>query len=85
MTDRVLVTGALGCIGSWACRQLVREGADVIALDAGGSDHRLRQILEPDELAGLTRVDCDITDLAKLSSIVAAGVTHVVQIGRAHV
>ena len=51
MTDRFLVTGALGCIGSWTCRQLIREGADVVALDAGGSDHRLRQILEPDELA----------------------------------
>lgn len=80
MSERFLVTGALGCIGSWACRQLVREGADVIALDAGGSDHRLRQILEPDELAGLARVDCDITDLARLSPIVAGGVTHVVHL-----
>ena len=80
MSERFLVTGALGCIGSWACRQLVREGADVIALDAGGSDHRLRQILEPDELAGLARVDCDITDLTRLSSIVADGVTHVVHL-----
>ena len=80
MTDRFLVTGALGCIGSWVCRQLIREGADVVALDAGGSDHRLRQVLEPDELAGLERVDCDITDLAKLSPVVADGVTHVVHL-----
>jgi nucleoside-diphosphate-sugar epimerase len=24
--ERWLVTGALGCIGTWSCRQLVREG-----------------------------------------------------------
>ena len=33
MTDRVLVTGAAGFIGSHLCRRLVSEGHEVVALD----------------------------------------------------
>ena len=33
--ERWLITGALGCIGAWTCRQLVREGHDVVAYDLG--------------------------------------------------
>jgi nucleoside-diphosphate-sugar epimerase len=43
--DGHLVTGALGCIGAWVVRQLLDDGERVVALDAGGSDHRLVQIL----------------------------------------
>ena len=34
-TERFLVTGALGCIGAWTVRQLVREGVPVVAFDLG--------------------------------------------------
>ena len=33
--ERFLVTGALGCIGAWTVRELVREGAPVVAFDLG--------------------------------------------------
>ena len=33
--ERFLVTGALGCIGAWTVRALVREGAQVTAFDLG--------------------------------------------------
>ena len=34
MNDEVfMVTGALGCIGAWVLRSLVRDGAQVIAVD----------------------------------------------------
>ena len=49
--SRYLVTGALGCIGAWVVRNLVREGAAVFALDAAQDDHRLRLALDPAELA----------------------------------
>ncbi len=61
--ERFLVTGALGCIGAWTVRALVREGIPVVALDLGTEPRRLAQIMEPDELAAVTLVRADITDL----------------------
>jgi nucleoside-diphosphate-sugar epimerase len=42
--ERFLVTGAYGCIGAWTVRQLVREGVEVIGVDAGDDDHRVREL-----------------------------------------
>ena len=44
------VTGALGCIGAWVVRNLVREGTNVTVFDLGTDPHRLRLILTADEL-----------------------------------
>jgi nucleoside-diphosphate-sugar epimerase len=64
--ERVLVTGGTGCIGSWVVRNLVQEDVSVVILTAGGHDERLRLILTPAELAGITFVTGDIVDLAAL-------------------
>jgi UDP-glucuronate 4-epimerase len=61
-----LVTGALGAIGAWVVRSLLDRGHDVVAYDLGGGDHRLRLALADDELARVTRVTGDVTDLAQL-------------------
>lgn len=66
MTERFLVTGVLGCIGAWSARTLVREGAGVVGFDAGSNTGRLELIMEPDELAAVTLVRGDITDLSGL-------------------
>ena len=62
--QRYLVTGAMGCIGAWVVRNLLQDGHAAIAFDASQDDHRLRLILEKDELSRLTFVQGDITDLA---------------------
>src|SRR5215210_3251190 len=78
MPERFLVTGALGCIGAWVVRGLLEEGVDVVALDRGGSDHRVRQIVDAGSLERLERVDCDIADLPALAAVVAdRAITHV--------
>jgi nucleoside-diphosphate-sugar epimerase len=64
-----LVTGALGAIGAWAVRSLVDRGHRVVTFDLGGSDHRLGFALSDDELAELTRVEGDVTDLAALDRV----------------
>jgi nucleoside-diphosphate-sugar epimerase len=64
--ERFLVTGALGCIGAWTVRALVREGVPVTAYDLGQDRRRLAQIMTPDELASVAFVTGDITDLASL-------------------
>jgi UDP-glucuronate 4-epimerase len=61
-----LVTGALGAIGAWVVRALLDRGHEVVIYDLGGADHRLRFALADDELARITRVTGDVTDLAEL-------------------
>lgn len=61
MRERFLVTGALGCIGSWIVRQLLDEGVEIVGVDAGGSDHRVRALLAGDELERVTWVTADIS------------------------
>jgi nucleoside-diphosphate-sugar epimerase len=67
--ERFLVTGALGCVGAWTIRELVREGTPVVGFDLGQNNRRIAQILESDELDRLTLVQGDITDLATLERV----------------
>ncbi len=67
--DRFLVTGALGCIGAWTVRELVREGTQVVAFDLGTDARRLRLIMRPDELAAVAFETGDITDLATVQRV----------------
>lgn len=66
MTERFLVTGALGCIGGWAVRNLVQAGTPVVVFDLATEPKRLRLLLEPEELARVTFAQGDIGDLAAL-------------------
>lgn len=67
--ERFLVTGALGCIGAWTVRTLVRDGVPVVAFDLGRDPRRIAQIVESDELERVTIVGGDITDLAALERV----------------
>ena len=66
--ERFLVTGALGCIGAWTVRTLVRSGAPVVGFDLAGDPKRLRLIMTDHELAKVTFVRGDITELASIGS-----------------
>ncbi|MCZ6635902.1 MAG: NAD(P)-dependent oxidoreductase [bacterium] len=61
--ERFLITGALGCIGAWAVRSLVREGVKVVVFDLGSEPKRLQLLLSEAELAQVSFVTGDITDL----------------------
>jgi nucleoside-diphosphate-sugar epimerase len=79
--ERFLVTGALGCIGAWTVRGLVRDGAQVVALDVGSDPRRLRLIMTAEELAAVTFVTGDITDLASVEAVIDDnGVTDVIHL-----
>ena len=75
-SERFLVTGALGCIGAWTVRALVRDGADVTAFDLGTDARRLRLILSDEELAGVHFEVGDITDLAQVERVLDAAGHH---------
>jgi nucleoside-diphosphate-sugar epimerase len=79
--DRFLVTGALGCIGAWAATLLAREGTSVTGYDLGDDDHRLRLIATPEEIAAVTLVRGDVTDVDQLERTLAEHeITHVVHL-----
>ena len=81
MSESWLVTGALGCIGSWTVATLVREGAGVVAFDLGTDDRRLRLIAPPEELARVTFVRGDVTELETVErALTEHGITHVVHL-----
>ena len=79
--ERYLVTGALGCVGAWTVRALVREGVPVIGFDVGRDTRRLRLILTDDELAAVPLVAGDITDLDSVERAIADhGITNVIHL-----
>jgi UDP-glucuronate 4-epimerase len=81
MPERFLVTGALGCIGAWILRQLVREGVPAVGYDLGDDTRRLELVLEPDELAQVELVRGDVTDLSAVEHALAEHeVTHVIHL-----
>lgn len=79
--ERWLIIGALGCIGAWTCRQLVREGYEVVGFDLGDDTRRLNLIMAPDELGLVRLVHGDVTDLARLNQTIADhGISHIVHL-----
>jgi nucleoside-diphosphate-sugar epimerase len=70
--ERFLVTGALGCIGAWTVRTLVRRGLPVVTYDLGSDRRRLRLLMTPEELERITFVTGDITSLEQLEAALDA-------------
>jgi UDP-glucuronate 4-epimerase len=80
-TDRFLITGALGCIGAWTVRNLVRDTIPTVVFDLGLDPRRLKLIMTPDELARVTFVHGDITDLSVLEQALDAhAITHIIHL-----
>ena len=79
--ERFLVTGALGCIGAWVCRQLLAEGVQVVAYDLGADLHRLELVLAAGQLERITFLRGDVTDLRQVEATLAEHrITHVVHL-----
>jgi nucleoside-diphosphate-sugar epimerase len=79
--ERFLVTGALGCVGAWTARELVREGTPVVGFDLGTNTRRIDQILSASERERLTLVAGDITDLGAIDRVLEEhGITNVIHL-----
>ena len=57
-----LVTGAHGFIGAWVVKRLLADQAEVVILDKSADPHRLRLIMDDDEVAKPQVIEGDITD-----------------------
>lgn len=81
MKERFLVTGAYGCIGAWVVRQLVQEGVEVIALDAGSSDHRLAALVTAEQRSAITEIRADVASKDEVDAVFARHLpTHVIHL-----
>jgi nucleoside-diphosphate-sugar epimerase len=79
--ETFLVTGAFGCIGAWTLYNLVKEGAKVVAMDLATDPVRPRLLMSEAEIAEVTFVQTDITNLAAVRQVVEGhGVTHIVHL-----
>jgi UDP-glucuronate 4-epimerase len=68
VSERYLVTGALGCLGAWVARAVLDDGDVVVGYDLGESKARLDLVLG--EAAGrVILVRGDITDLEALERV----------------
>lgn len=81
MQRKVLVTGALGCLGAWVVRTLVRQDTPVVALDLANNYHRLELIMTETERKAVQLMSGDITELEPmLHLMVSEKVTHVLHL-----
>lgn len=80
VSEHFLVTGAMGCIGAWVVRNLIREGVAVTVFDLATNPHRLRLIMSPEEMERIRFVEGDITATAAVEQTVAEGITHIVHL-----
>ena len=81
MSERWLVTGALGCLGAWTVATLAREGSAVVGLDLGSDNRRLRLVALPEEVKQVTLVRGDITEAKTVAHTLAEyEITHVVHL-----
>ena len=79
--ERFLVTGALGCIGSWAVKRLVDEGIPVTTYDLAGDPYRMRIIMDDAAIGRVNFQVGDITDEARFEQVVRANdITHVLHL-----
>jgi len=56
-----LITGALGCIGTWILYHLLKQGKRAISFDISDDRHRLDLLLNPKEQDQITFVQGDLT------------------------
>ncbi|MFN2629590.1 MAG: NAD-dependent epimerase/dehydratase family protein [Gaiellaceae bacterium] len=77
MSERFLVTGALGCIGAWTCAALAEQNVEVVGYDLGTDDRRLRLATG----AQIPLVRGDIVDREALAHILDEhGITHIIHL-----
>lgn len=68
-TERFLVTGSDGCIGSWVLHNLAKQGHEAVGLDLRAEGERLRRLLPSDQTTGIRLVAGDLTQDNALAEV----------------
>lgn len=79
--ETFLVTGAMGCIGAWVVRNLVQHDIPTVVFDLSEDHHRLQLIMPGEDIAKITFVRGDITDLEAVKTAVSSqNITHIIHL-----
>jgi UDP-glucuronate 4-epimerase len=65
-----LVTGAMGCLGAWTLRHLVREGKKAVSFDLSGNRSRLDLLLNSKEQAQIRFVKGNLADFGDVLGVI---------------
>jgi len=68
VSERLLVTGVLGCLGAWVARAALADGDEVVGYDLGDDTSRLRLVLG-DDSDRVAVVRGDVTDVEALERV----------------
>ena len=80
-TEVVLVTGAMGCIGSWALYHLVQQGRQAVAFDLSQDRRRLDLLMDQESQGAITFVTGDLVDPQQVRQVLQNhGATHIVHL-----
>ena len=78
---RFLLTGGYGFLGAWIARTLLADGGEVFVYDLREDPRRLRLILSEEQVAKVTFVRGDVTDLSTLTAAIRDHrITHVIHL-----
>jgi nucleoside-diphosphate-sugar epimerase len=80
-TERVLVTGCEGCIGSWVVRRLLAAGVTVVATDVAPGPSRISRIVDAATLETFVYAAADLTEPGAIDRLVGEhGITRIVHL-----
>ncbi len=78
---RFLITGAKGFIGAWIVKNLVERGEPPWVFDVDTEAHRLRALLNQEQMGCIGSIRGDVTRLEDLDRAVAEhGITHLIHL-----
>jgi nucleoside-diphosphate-sugar epimerase len=79
--ERVLVTGAEGCIGSWVVRRLLAADVPVVACDLAPVPQRISRIVPAEQLEQLVYLHADLTEPSAIGELVSGhGTTRIIHL-----
>lgn len=77
----LLLTGGFGCIGSWIVKNLLERDDDVHIYDVQHEPKRLKQLLEPEQIAAIRFHQGDVADAATIREVVEKeGITQIIHL-----
>jgi nucleoside-diphosphate-sugar epimerase len=79
--EKYFITGAMGCLGAWVIRNLIRVGKQTVAFDLSDDRNRLELIMGSEEIDQVNFIQGDITDTDVLKAAVLENkVTHIIHL-----